>query len=421
MRGLVTVDPGRRRGRPADHPPPLRALGRWPGRWPSTRSWSCWSPCWPPAGAAAVDQQPADRPPASTRPRPRPAMTSQPCSEPGPRSSGASTGAARAVAGAVRWLVDLWRQADQQTRPPKGEAMATSPRSPTRPARCPSLRRTPVTKFRHLPAAGRAHHRGRRHRRVRHRRGRLRDQLQRHLPPGRPARAVRLPHQPGLPAHAGRRLPGRRAGRHPGRHHAGRHPLRRGVGGLAGHDHAAVRAGDDRLQRRPRLSDRRPRRPPDHLALCGGLAPPGPDDPVVPGPDRHRQVGHAAPGPAPEQRRRPHPHRHAGLRPGPAARPVRAVPAPPGLRAGAQRSPTRSSARTDTGSCPSRPSAPRSKCTFPGSSPQELGVATGSSVVAALAGQGIPVEETYAGRILGEWRVAHPAPAGARKRGSGRR
>ena len=53
--------------------------------------------------------------------------------------------------------------------------------------------------------------------------------------------------------------------------------------------------------------------------------------------------------------------------------------------------------------------------------PQELGVATGSSVVAALAAQGIPVEETYAGRILGEWRVNRPAPSGAGKRGSGRR
>jgi hypothetical protein len=53
--------------------------------------------------------------------------------------------------------------------------------------------------------------------------------------------------------------------------------------------------------------------------------------------------------------------------------------------------------------------------------PQEVGVATGSSIVAALAGQGIPVEETYAGRILGEWRVNHPTPTGARKRGSGRR
>jgi hypothetical protein len=52
--------------------------------------------------------------------------------------------------------------------------------------------------------------------------------------------------------------------------------------------------------------------------------------------------------------------------------------------------------------------------------PEQLGVTTGSSIVAALAGQGIPVEETYAGRILGEWRVNHPAPAGPRKRGSGR-
>jgi hypothetical protein len=54
-------------------------------------------------------------------------------------------------------------------------------------------------------------------------------------------------------------------------------------------------------------------------------------------------------------------------------------------------------------------------------SPQEVGVATGSSIVAALAGQGIAVEETYAGRILGEWRVTHPVPTSSRKRGSGRR
>jgi hypothetical protein len=50
-------------------------------------------------------------------------------------------------------------------------------------------------------------------------------------------------------------------------------------------------------------------------------------------------------------------------------------------------------------------------------SPQELGVATGSSVVAALAGQGIAVEETYAGRILGEWRVARPTPTSSRRKG----
>jgi len=54
-------------------------------------------------------------------------------------------------------------------------------------------------------------------------------------------------------------------------------------------------------------------------------------------------------------------------------------------------------------------------------SPQQVGVATGSSIVAALAGQGIPVEETYAGRILGEWRVNHPTSSAVRKRGSGRR
>ena len=36
----------------------------------------------------------------------------------------------RAIAGAVRWLVDLWHRADQQAAA-KGEAMAVSPRSPT--------------------------------------------------------------------------------------------------------------------------------------------------------------------------------------------------------------------------------------------------------------------------------------------------
>jgi hypothetical protein len=35
----------------------------------------------------------------------------------------------RAITGAARWLVDLWHRADQQTTP-KGEAMATPPRSP---------------------------------------------------------------------------------------------------------------------------------------------------------------------------------------------------------------------------------------------------------------------------------------------------
>ena len=45
----------------------------------------------------------------------------------------AVTGAARALAGAVRWLIDLWRQADQQAS--NSEAMAASPPAPTLPPR----------------------------------------------------------------------------------------------------------------------------------------------------------------------------------------------------------------------------------------------------------------------------------------------
>jgi hypothetical protein len=44
--------------------------------------------------------------------------------------------------------------------------------------------------------------------------------------------------------------------------------------------------------------------------------------------------------------------------------------------------------------------------------PEQLGVATGSSIVVALAAQGVPLDETYAGRILGEWRVSHKATSG---------
>jgi hypothetical protein len=48
----------------------------------------------------------------------------------------------------------------------------------------------------------------------------------------------------------------------------------------------------------------------------------------------------------------------------------------------------------------------------------QLATTTRSQVAAELTGRGLPVDETYAGRILGEWRVRHPAPGGARKRGS---
>jgi hypothetical protein len=52
---------------------------------------------------------------------------------------GAGVKVVRAITGAARWLIDLWRRADQQTTP-KGEAMATPPRSPTAPV--PSIWRS---------------------------------------------------------------------------------------------------------------------------------------------------------------------------------------------------------------------------------------------------------------------------------------
>jgi len=49
-----------------------------------------------------------------------------------PANPAASTEArAEAAAGAVRWLVDLWRQADQQAKPANSEAMAARPLSPS--------------------------------------------------------------------------------------------------------------------------------------------------------------------------------------------------------------------------------------------------------------------------------------------------
>jgi hypothetical protein len=48
----------------------------------------------------------------------------------------------------------------------------------------------------------------------------------------------------------------------------------------------------------------------------------------------------------------------------------------------------------------------------------QLATTTRSQVAAELTGRGLSVDETYAGRILGEWRVRHPAPVSARKRGS---
>jgi hypothetical protein len=48
-------------------------------------------------------------------------------------------------------------------------------------------------------------------------------------------------------------------------------------------------------------------------------------------------------------------------------------------------------------------------------SPDQLAVTTGSSIAVALAAEGLPVEESYAGRILGEWRTSRPGVNGSRK------
>ncbi len=85
-------------------------------------------------GGALVDQQPTD----PTKPsKPNRANAQAAAGDDQPAVLRAVTtvlraGAVvvRAVTGAARWLINLWRQADQQTRP-TGEAMAVPPRSPT--------------------------------------------------------------------------------------------------------------------------------------------------------------------------------------------------------------------------------------------------------------------------------------------------
>jgi hypothetical protein len=47
--------------------------------------------------------------------------------------------------------------------------------------------------------------------------------------------------------------------------------------------------------------------------------------------------------------------------------------------------------------------------------PGQLATATRSQVAAELTARGVPVDETYAGRILGEWRADHSAANGARR------
>jgi hypothetical protein len=85
-------------------------------------------------GGAVVDQQPTD----PTKPNHANAQAVAGDDQPAVLRAVTTVlraGAAlvRALTGAARWLIDLWRQADQQATP-KGEAMAAPPRSPTPPA-----------------------------------------------------------------------------------------------------------------------------------------------------------------------------------------------------------------------------------------------------------------------------------------------
>jgi hypothetical protein len=87
------------------------------------------------APGVGIDQRPADHP-ASGQVRAQAAAGDD---QPAVIRAAAKvvrvvTRAAQAVAGAIRWLVNLWRQSDQQATA-KGEAMAAQSASPTLPAR----------------------------------------------------------------------------------------------------------------------------------------------------------------------------------------------------------------------------------------------------------------------------------------------
>jgi hypothetical protein len=84
------------------------------------------------APGIGLGQQPADHPkPTKAGQAEAAAGDDQPAVlRTGAKLIRAVTGAARAVAGAVRWLVDLWRQAEHNTERPRDEAMAASLHSP---------------------------------------------------------------------------------------------------------------------------------------------------------------------------------------------------------------------------------------------------------------------------------------------------
>jgi hypothetical protein len=82
----------------------------------------------------SIDQQPADHatPAKADQAKATPAAkpkTEAAAGDDRPAVIRVGAKVVRAVTGAVGWLVDLWRQADQQATP-TGEAMVASPRSP---------------------------------------------------------------------------------------------------------------------------------------------------------------------------------------------------------------------------------------------------------------------------------------------------
>jgi hypothetical protein len=86
------------------------------------------------AAGAGVDQPPANHatPAKADQAKTKPAATSktEAAGDDRPAVIQAAAKVVRAVTGAVGWLVDLWHQATEKTKPTDSQAMAASPNSP---------------------------------------------------------------------------------------------------------------------------------------------------------------------------------------------------------------------------------------------------------------------------------------------------
>jgi hypothetical protein len=89
------------------------------------------------AGGGGVDQQPADHPTPAQADQAKPQSAATPktkaeaaASDDRPAVIQAGAKVVRAVTGAVGWLVDLWHQADPNTKPTDSQALAVPPLSP---------------------------------------------------------------------------------------------------------------------------------------------------------------------------------------------------------------------------------------------------------------------------------------------------